>query len=359
MVFDMAENMKPIRVGLACYGMSGSIFHAPLLSVDKRFVISKIVERNTEKSRQKYPYVSVVKSFDEILKDESIDLVVVNTPNQFHFEQGKAVLMAGKHLILEKPVTNFSWEAQDLIELANAKNLIFSVFHNRRYDGDFKTIKSIVQNKLLGDLVVYEAHYDRFRNYIAANTWKEEEGVGSGIVYNLGSHLIDQALHLFGMPQSITAKIGKQRRGSQVDDFYEIYLDYQARANGLQVLLKSSYLVREATPKYLLHGSFGSFVKYGIDPQEEALNNGILPNTPHWGREDKQFWGKLNTEIAGLHYEGHIETLAGSYPDFYTNIYEAIREGKPLAIKAEDAYNTIKIIELAYQSNQEDKTIYL
>ncbi len=355
----MIKSIQPIHVGLACYGMSGSVFHAPLLSIDSRFVISKIVERNSTKSHQKYPYVKVVKSLDEVLDDESIELVVVNTPNQFHFEQGKAVLTAGKHLILEKPVTNFSWEAKELIELAKAKNLIFSVFHNRRYDGDFKTVKAIVQSKLLGDLAVYEAHYDRFRNYITANTWKEEEGVGSGIVYNLGSHLIDQALHLFGMPQSITAKIGKQRTGSQVDDFYEIYLDYCSRENGLQVLLKSSYLVREATPKYILHGSLGSFVKYGIDPQEEALNKGTIPNVPEWGREDKQFWGKLNTEISGLHYEGYIETLAGSYPDFYTNIYEAIREGKPLAIRAEDAYNTIRIIELAYQSNREDKTIYL
>jgi scyllo-inositol 2-dehydrogenase (NADP+) len=176
-------------------------------------------------------------------------------------------------------------------------------------------------------------------------------------VYNLASHLTDQALVLFGTPESVTATIGTQRKMGKIDDFYDITLDYGARQNGLSVILKSSYLVREPNPRFVLHGDLGSFVKYGIDPQEEALNKGILPTSPLWGTEERRFWGKLNTETNELHYEGQIETLAGSYSDYYDNIYKAIRESHALEVTPEQAYLTIKIIELAYQSNAERKTI--
>jgi len=347
----------PIHVALTSYGMSGRVFHAPLLFADKRFVLSKIVERSSEKSKEKYPHLTIVRNFDDLLKDDSIELVVVNTPNNLHFEQGKAVLEAGKHLILEKPATTFSWEMAKLMEIAQQKGLILSIFQNRRWDGDFKTVKKIVESKLLGNLVSYESHFDRFRNYITSNTWKEETGAGSGIVYNLASHLIDQALALFGVPRSVTATIGTQRKEGKIDDFYDIVLDYDARQNGLQVILKSSYLVREPTPRFVLHGDLGSFIKHGLDPQEESLNKGVLPTVPQWGTEEKQLWGKLNTEIDGLHYEGQIETLAGSYSAYYDNIYKAMREGQALEVKPEQAYQTIRIIELAYQSSKEKKTM--
>jgi predicted dehydrogenase len=350
---------KPIHTALTCFGMSGSVFHAPLLSADKRFVLTKIVERNSEKSKQKYPAIVVVKSFEEILEDKSIELVVVNTPNELHFEQAKAVLEAGKHLILEKPATNFSWEVRLLMDISKDKNLVFTVFQNRRWDSDFKTVKKIIENRLLGNLVSFESSYDRFRNYIAKNTWKEEKGVASGLVYNLGSHLIDQALVLFGMPNSVTATIGTQRQSGQIDDFFDITLDYQARNQGALVRLKSSYLVREPNPRFVLHGDLGSFVKYGLDSQEEALNQGLIPNSPQWGAEESKFWGWLNTELNGLHYKGQLTSLNGSYPDFYENVYLAIREGNTLEVTPEQAYNTIKIIELAYQSNLERKTIEL
>ncbi len=348
---------KPIFVALSSYGMSGRVFHAPLICADKRFVLSKIVERQSQKSKEKYADVVVVKDFDDILKGDNIELVVVNTPNSLHFEQGKAVLQAGKHLILEKPATNYSWEIEKLIEIAKNKGVIFSVFQNRRWDGDFKTVKKIVENKLLGNLVSYESHFDRFRNYIAPNTWKEETGAGAGIVYNLASHLIDQALVLFGTPKSVSATIGTQRKMGKIDDFYDVTLDYGARQNGLSVILKSSYLVREPNPRFVLHGDLGSFIKYGTDPQEEALNKGILPTSPLWGAEERPAWGKLNTETNGLHYEGQIETLAGSYLAYYDNIYKAIRESHALEVTPEQAYQTIKIIELAYQSSTEQRAI--
>jgi predicted dehydrogenase len=201
--------------------------------------------------------------------------------------------------------------------------------------------------------VEYEAHYDRFRNYIAPATWKEEPGPGSGILYNLGSHMLDQVLILFGKPERVSARIGIQRPGGKVDDFYDLRLEY----SGLNVIVKSSYLVREPGPMYMVHGVSGSFVKFGIDPQEEALKLHQIPGAPGWGTEPEKFWGKLNTEIDGLHFEGKVETLPGNYLGYYQNLYEAIREGKEAAVKPEQAMLVIQVIEAAIKSNQERRAI--
>jgi scyllo-inositol 2-dehydrogenase (NADP+) len=344
---------KPIQVGLASFGMSGMIFHAPFLDANSHFQLRKIVERRNEKSKEYYHYVEVVKDFEALLQDEAIELVVVNTPNALHFEMAQKALLAGKHVLLEKPFTPTAQEANALIKLAQQQNRVLTVFHNRRWDGDFLTIQKVVSKGLLGQLVDYEAHYDRFVNYIAANTWKEEAGPGSGILYNLGSHMIDQALVLFGKPQAITADIGAHRSGSKIDDYYDITLHYEER----RIVLKSSYLVKELGPRYILHGTEGSFLKYGIDPQEEALKAGQKPVGPDWGKEPPSNWGKLNTQLNGLHVTGTIETLPGSYADFYNNLYKVVREGKELAVKPEEAALVIELIELAWQSHEKKCTI--
>ena len=345
----------PIRVGLASYGMSGLVFHAPLLAAHPGFQITKVLERSSEKSKLRYPEVEVVKDFDHLLQDDTIELIVVNTPNALHLEMGRKALEAGKHVVLEKPFTVTAQEAQELITLAKTQNRVLTVFQNRRWDGDFRTIQQVVQQQLLGKLVYYEAHYDRFRNYVEANTWKEETGPGSGILYNLGSHMIDQTLVLFGQPQAITANVGTQRPSGKIDDYYDIILHYP----DLTAVLKSSYLVREAGPRYILHGTEGSFLKHGIDPQEEALKVGQVPGGPGWGHEQKADWGILNTQLNGLHFNGTLETLPGSYPSFYQNVYEAIREGRDLQVKPEEAALGIYLIELARQSSQEKRTITL
>lgn len=343
----------PISVGLASYGMSGLVFHAPLLAANPQFTLRKVLERHGEKSKACYPAVTVVKDFRALVADESLELIVVNTPNALHFEMGRQALLAGKHVVLEKPFTVTAREAYDLIALAQAQNRVLTVFQNRRWDGDFRTVQQVVKQQLLGKLVSYEAHYDRFRNYIEANTWKEETGPGSGILYNLGSHMLDQALVLFGKPQAITADIGTQRPGGQIDDYYDITLHYP----NLKAVVKSSYLVREPGPRYMLHGTEGSFLKSGLDPQEEALKAGLLPIGPTWGQEVKADWGVLNTQINGLHFTGAIETLPGAYPSFYQNVYEAIREGQELQVKPEEAALSIHLIELAQQSSREQRTI--
>ena len=256
-------------------------------------------------------------------------------------------------VIVEKPFTNTADEAQKLISLAKKKNKMLSVFQSRRWDGSFMTLQKIIASGAVGKIVEYEAHYDRFRNYIAPGTWKEEPGPGYGILFNLGSHMLDQVLTLFGKPETVSARIGTQRPGGRVDDFYDLRISYP----GLNVIVKSSYLVREPGPMYQVHGVNGSFVKYGIDPQEEALKLHQIPGTPGWGTDPEKYWGKLNTEIDGLHYEGRIETLAGNYLGYYQNIYEVLREGKNLAVKPEQAMDVIKLIEAAMKSSAEGRTI--
>jgi scyllo-inositol 2-dehydrogenase (NADP+) len=340
-------------VGLASYGMSGEVFHAPLLSSHSGFTLSKIVERRTERARIKYPAVQSVRTYEELLADPALDLIVVNTPNSLHFEQARQALEAGKHVIVEKPFTVNSQEAQTLIELARQQNLVLSVFQNRRWDGDFVTVQEVVKSGILGTLVEFEAHYDRFRNYVEADTWKEESGPGSGILYNLGSHMIDQALVLFGLPLSVTADIRVQRPGGKIDDSYDLRLNFK----DIRVILKSGYLVREPGPRYTLLGTDGTFHKYGIDPQEDSLKAGKLPNEIGWGVEDSAFWGKINTQVGNLHVMGNIETRPGSYLAFYENVYQAITADTELAVQPEQAMHVIKIIEAAIESNRSGQTV--
>ena len=210
-----------------------------------------------------------------------------------------------------------------------------------------------MENQWVGKIAEFELHYDRYRNYIEANTWKEEQGPGSGILYNLGSHMLDQVLVLFGMPLEVDARVGIQRPNGKVEDFYDIRMHYK----DFHAIVKSSYLVREATPRYILHGTEGSFVKYGIDPQEQALKDGKIPGSVGWGTEGKDLWGKLNTTVGGLHLEGSVETIAGDYTQFYKNLYDSIRSGKPLAVKPEESRNVIRLIEACYESNRLRKAI--
>jgi predicted dehydrogenase len=346
--------MNPINTALLSYGMSGEVFHAPLLMAHTGFNLSTVVQRKLNTASQHFPSVKVVRSVDEVIHDSAIELVVVNTPNESHFPYAVKALEAGKHVVVEKPFTVTVKEANDLIELAKKKNKVLTAFQNRRWDGEYLTLKKVIQEKLVGKMVELEAHYDRYRNYIEANTWKEEEGIGKGILYNLGSHMLDQALDLFGMPDEVDARIGIQRPGGKVDDYYDIRLLY----DGFHVIIKSSYLVREQGPRYILHGTEGSFIaSSGIDPQEQALKEKKIPGSAGWGLQDKAQWGKLNTSIHGLHVEGSVETIPGNYLGFYQNLYGVLREGKPLAVKPEQARDVIVLIEAAFESNRQRKAV--
>ncbi|WKN30751.1 Gfo/Idh/MocA family oxidoreductase [Porifericola rhodea] len=342
-----------IRAALASYGMSGEVFHAPLLSVHPQFELYKILERNRNKSKERYADVQVVKSYEEILHDENVDLVIVNTPNAYHFDMAKQALEAGKHVVMEKPFTNTSDEAAELINIAKRNNKLLTVFQNRRLDSDFRTVQKVLESKMLGYLVEYEAHYDRYRNFIQQNTWKEESGPGSGILYNLGSHMIDQALTLFGLPKSLLAKLGIQREGGKAHDSYHLILSYES----FQVVLKSSYLVRDEGPRYKVLGNLGTFTKYGLDVQENDLKAGKVPTDTNWGTEPPDIWGTLDTEIEGLHFKGKVESEKGNYLAFYDNLADAINKQAELLVKAEEAMHVIQLIELAEKSHAEGKEL--
>jgi predicted dehydrogenase len=347
--------MSQIITGLASFGMSGKVFHAPLLHHHPQFRIKKIVERSKNEASLLYPYITSVKSFDNLLNDTEIELIIVNTPDNTHFELATRALEAGKHVIVEKPFTQTQEQGEALINLANKKNLYLSVFQNRRWDNDFLTVKEVINKGLLGRLVEFESHFDRYRNFIQSGTWKEDASTGTGTLFNLGSHMIDQALCLFGMPEAIHADVRILRTNGNVDDSYDLKLYYPT----VKVTLKGSYLVREAGPRYALHGTLGSFLKFGIDPQEEALKAGKSLNDPNWGKDDENYWGLLNSEINGLHFKGKVETIQGNYLAFYDSIYNSLRNSAPLLVKAEEALNNIKLINAALLSNKTRNSVLL
>ena len=344
---------KKINVGLVGFGLSGQCFHAPFISASENFNLLKVVERRENKSQKLYPHSKTVKDISDLYDDREIDLIVITTPTILHFDMAQKALLANKHVVVEKPFTMTSKEAHELIELAKKRDKMLSVYQNRRWDGDFLTVKSIINNKLLGKLVEYEAHFDRFRNNIRANAWQESVKSGGSILFDLGSHLIDQAQVLFGIPEQITADVRAQRKGSQIIDNFELIMGYDK----LKVTLKAGMLVRGESPHFILYGTKGSFIKYGIDPQEDKLKQGISPLSKEWGTEAKKQWGTLNTQIKKLHFEGKVETISGAYAHYYDNIYEAITHKKELQVKPEEAKNTIRIIELALQSNRERRTV--
>lgn len=344
-----------IEVGLIGYGLAGQVFHAPIIDSTKGLHLKTVVERHDQIAQKRYPWIHSVKSVEEVFIDPDLDLVVIAAPNETHYTYARQALEAGKHVVVDKPFTVTSKEAQELIELAQERNLLISTFQNRRWDGDFQTVRKVIQQGLLGQLVECEIHYDRFINYLRPNTWKEDNYPGSGILYDLGSHLIDQAQTLFGLPKSVRADIRRQREASQIDDNFEVILNYES---GVKVTLKASMFVREKGPHFVVHGTKGSFVKYGLDPQEEALKQGIMPNDhSFWGQEPKENWGILNTELDGIHLEGKVETIRGDYRAYYENIYLVMSQGLELAVKPEEARNTIRIIEFAIASHKQQCTL--
>ena len=340
--------MEIIGTGLASFGMSGRVFHGPLLLKNPGFEIISILERNKNLSVPIYTEAHIVRHFSELLENDEIELIIVNTPDPLHYEMTKAALMAGKHVVVEKPFVQSSSMGQELIDIASDRNLQLSIFQNRRWDGDFLTVREIIEKGYLGRLVDYEAHFDRYRNFIQEATWKEDPESGTGTLFNLGSHLIDQALVLFGMPDYVNADLRTLRTDGKIDDAFTIWLWY----DDFRVTLKSSYLVREPGPRYLLHGTKGSFLKHGIDPQEEELKAGKMPEGRNWGKETESDWGLLNAEKDGKHYRGKYETINGDYRQYYSGVYNAIREGGELPVTAEEANLVIRIIEAAYESSR-------
>lgn len=349
---------RSIYVGLIGFGMGGRMFHAPFIKCAKGLKLRTIRETKPDKiayALQTYPGVDIVPDVKDIFNDEAIELVIITVPNQFHFDLAKEALLAGKNVVVDKPFTATTAQADELITLAKERNKMITVFQNRRFDSDFLTVQKVIDSKVLGNLVEYESHYDRFRNFINSNTWKEENIPGGGILYNLGVHLIDQALVLFGLPEAIFGDVRIQRQGSEIPDNFEIILHYPQ----LKVTLKAGTLVKENDLHFILLGDQGSFIKNGLDVQEEDLQVGLSPETKaEWGVEPEAIWGSLNTTFKDLNFLGKIESEKGDYRKFYENIYKHLIGEEELIVKPEEGRNAIRIIELAVKSNEEKKTVH-
>lgn len=348
-------NASPINTALCSFGMSGYVFHAPFISVNPKFNFYGVLERTRKNAEKKYPNVKTFRTLDDLLLDKNIDLVVVNTPSITHFDFAKKIIIAGKNVIVEKPFTATSQQAQELIQLAVQKKVTLSVYHNRRYDSDFKTVKKILDKGYLGKIIDAEIHYDRYEPVLSYKIHKETPTEAVGSLYDLGSHLIDQAMVLFGFPVSVYADLNSFRPNSKVVDYFDLKLFYPAH----KVTLKSSYFVRELLPGNIFHGTKGSFIKSKADIQERELQAGKIPGTQDWGIEPAQEQGILHTEKEGQISREYIPTLQGNYMDYYDAIFDAIRFKKAVPVSGIEAMNVIKIVEAALKSHNEKKVIDL
>ncbi|WP_153797269.1 Gfo/Idh/MocA family oxidoreductase [Foetidibacter luteolus] len=344
---------KKLKAGLIGYGISAKIFHAPFLKVSPHYEVAAVLERKKKDSLELFPDTKIVRTLEELLAIEELEVIIITTPNETHFPYAMQILQAGKHVVVEKPFTIKSEEALQLVEAAKKAGKILSVYQNRRYDSEVVTIKEILNKGLLGKVYEFEAHYDRYRLEAKANAWREEPIAGSGIFYDLGAHLIDQALYFFGLPQNVTADIRMIRPHARVDDYFDVRFDY----GYMRVLLKGSMLVREKGPHYMIHGDKGSFIKYGEDPQEVLLKAGELPQGKNWGKEPEETYGLLHTEIDGKIIKEKYPSLAGNYGNYHENLYQTIRNGAPLREKPEHGYNTVRLIELAFESHHKKATV--
>ncbi|MBO9632774.1 MAG: Gfo/Idh/MocA family oxidoreductase [Chitinophagaceae bacterium] len=349
--------MQPIRTALCSFGMSGKVFHAPFLEQNPGYQLYAVWERSKKTAAALYPGIISYDSYEAILADPHIDLVVVNTPNITHYEYTKRALLAGKHVVVEKPFTVTVAEAIELEELAVKQDRILSVYQNRRFDSDIRTVRRVIEDGSLGQIVEVEIHYDRYNLVLSPKPHKEVAVQGTGVLYDLGPHVIDQALFLFGMPDALFADLMKQRPGSLVDDYFEIIFFYPQ----MRVRLKSGYGVMEPVPAYALHGTAGSFLKPRADIQEIKLIAGEKPNTPDWGVEDPAAAGLLHTNIDGQPKKIVIRSEAGNYGAFYEGLYDAIQSSifEDKFVPASAGTNVIRIIEAAYKSQQTKSIVEL
>jgi scyllo-inositol 2-dehydrogenase (NADP+) len=348
----MSRVTNPINVGLVGFGLAGRVFHAPLIHANPNLRLTHILERRGDEAQKRYPDVKIVRDLESLLRESSVLLVVVATPNTSHLEIAAQSLQAGKHVIVDKPFTITASDADELIAESKKVGRVISVFQNRRWDGDFLTVRQILDQGAIGQLAEFHSRYDRFRSGVRPEAWREQSRPGSGLLFDLGSHLIDQAVVLFGNPTGIYADLRMQRDGAVAVDNFEVQLQYP----NLKVTLHAGSLVCEPSPRFLLYGTKGTYQKFGLDPQEEALKQGCIPGGHGWGKEPEEAWGTVS-QCNGALSRAKYRTLAGDYPAYYANVYRAIAGQEELAVKPEQSRNVIRLIELAQQSAQQGRIV--
>ena len=333
---------SPITVGLVGFGLSGRYLQAPFYRAHPGFRVARVVTSRRDELQQEFPDLEPTKDLDTVLADDAINLVSIATPNATHYDFAKAALEAGKHVLVDKPACATAAQLRELRDLAGKKNLRLFVFQNRRWDSDFLTVRDVVGGGALGELVNYEARYDRWKPEPNAKPWKEKPGAAAGMLYDLGAHIIDQAIVLFGRPNDIAGATWTQRENSSIPDAFDIQLTY---GGPMRVHLSCSLLVREPTPRYTLHGTRGSFVKYGIDVQEDQLKAGILPAHDHFGEDPAEQHGLLHTETSGLTVRGPVQTRTGHWMGLFDNMHRVITGNAVPAVPLDDVILQLEIIE--------------
>ncbi len=331
-----------LNVGLVGFGHAGKVFHAPVIRAVEGLRLTTIVQRSGAPD-PRYTEVEVVRSVDELLT-RAIDLVVIATPNASHHPIAKQCLLAGRHVVIDKPFTTTVAEAEELVNLGLEKQRVLSTYQNRRYAGDFVTLRTLLLEGVLGRVTIFHSHFDRFRPELKPAAWRERPQPGSGLWFDLGAHLLDQALVLFGIPQAISADIRIERDGAAVDDAFDVTLRYPH----MRALLGASMLAASPGPTFAVHGTKGSFIKYGLDPQEDALKSGSTPDEPDWDAEPSELNGKLTTP------EGtrRIPTIPSSFTHYYENVRDTILGRAQLAVTPEQALDVMRGLELAVASSR-------
>lgn len=339
--------MADIRTAVIGFGLAGKIFHTAVIRATPGLELATIVQRKGDEAQLAYPGVKIARSIEEMLEDDSIQLVVVATPSAAHFEHARQCLEAGKNVVIDKPFTLTSEEARKLIELARERKLLLTAYQSRRWDGDFLTLKAILASGKLGRIVTFENRLDRFRAEARLERWRENGGPGGGILFDLGPHLVDQATTLFGDPENVFADVRMDRESSVVDDAFTIQLKF---ASGVTAMCYSTLSAQWSGARFVVHGTKGSFVQWGIDPQEDQAKAGKTYGDPGFGVNPEKCWGDLY--LADQPAE-KIETLPGDYRLLYGNVRDALLGITPLAVKAEEALRTTRLLELArYASNE-------
>lgn len=340
--------MRTVQVGLIGFGLGGRVFHAPIIRAVPGLQLAAIVERSGDSARTAYPDVKVVRSVSELLAIDSIELVVVTTPNPTHLDLARQCLQAGRHVVVDKPFATTAAEAAQLVQIAEEKKRLITVYQNRRWDGDFLTLRRVAQDGSLGRLVLFESHMERYRPTLKADAWRELPTPGSGLWFDLGPHLLDQAFVLFGPPESMTAELRAERDGAAVDDAFDVVLHYPK----MRALLRSNLLTCVTGPRFRLNGTQGSFVKYGSDPQEDALKGGATPDQRNWGKEPNESWGTLSIANGDKITEARVPTEIGDYARYYQNVRDAIVSGAPLDVSPQHALRIMQALELGIESSR-------
>ncbi|MCX7285047.1 MAG: oxidoreductase [Novosphingobium sp.] len=329
----------PHNVALVGYGFAGKTFHAPLIEAEPNLALAAIVSSDAAKVHADFPGLRVEADIAAVLADPAIDLVVIATPNDSHAPLAHAAIAAGKALVVDKPLALTLAEAREIAAHAEARGTLLSVFHNRRWDGDFLTIASAIEQDLIGKVAHFESHFDRFRPQVH-NRWRENPGPGSGVWADLGPHLVDQALCLFGLPTRITASLGTLRDGAQTDDWAHVVLEYPDK----RCVLHAGMLVAGGSPRFVVHGTEGSVIKHGLDPQESQLIAGLRPGAPEWGQEALPL---TCHDAAGAAHP--LESMPGDYPRYYAGIASAL-DGGALPVTPEQALAVMAVVEAATEA---------